>query len=1543
MGIFGSKGQTSERLDQIQVNESSYGKPLAVVMGQQRVHQTLLWSNGLVSWKSDQGGKGGGKGGAQYIYATDLIAALCNGPVTSVADVWDGSSWLSNQWGSNTFTVGVNGVYSPANAAVLIADNGVAFATTYSATYNDFGAPAATVLSGTDYSPLQKVPYGTVLATGQYSVNPISIGTFALTAAAAASGGDTVYTGSLTGGASPYTNGASNAYIGFRFVVAGFADAANNGTFVCVASTASSVTLANANGVTETHAATAAETGNSYHFCSSDAGKTAQISYQYNMVYLMAQEVALIPSSGKVTVGSPDTNFRDLGVWYYNVDGGSGPNTLVRMTNVSPANPSAAGEYRVTLPGTGSSGGADWHFYVGSGGDLNQEVLIQWQYQNEQPFQGNNPNLLKFELFGGGLTQPIWPFILTGGTVQIGNQDGGQAPNEPSFPDEALGYSGTAYLAYGPMSMGFSGAPRCVNAEVTTPWSYGGYYSAGPDAGRPIVDCNPITCIRQVLTNAQWGLGNSAVPFPVSVIDEGPGGTWGTGSPTLINPTASQTSNPTVASQTGSDWHNPSKILNPNGATGNGSTGATVSYIETTSGQKLYASDFTGLSSIPSGATITGIEVHWTSRGFDSHGTNVSTVLNISLETSPGVVVAFRTVPVGINTDNVLGGPTDAWGLSLTPAQLSASTFSVGFQSGPGAAWGSAAWNCYLKVYYTTTSPGTRNTDSTAASWFASNSFFISPFIDSQESASSIIGKWLEAGACGAYYSEGLLKIVPYGTQSTAGNGSTWVAPTSAVVALDDTCFVGKEGEDPVKVSRSSPYDGHNKVQISWTNRVFQYQTELTQEADQSAVNRWGERLEDVQSCNFICTLGAATFTASMRIKRIVNNRRTFEFVLPFIYAYLEPMDLLEISTTSQWAAGLNNTNLGIVNLAIRITKIVDDPNGKLEITCEDSLFASGLPTLHNKQIAAGNAIANAYLPPGDSKVVMFEPSNRLIQYRGDAIWIGACGTTDQWGSTNIWVSQDGTKYQHVGTITAPARLGVLDSTFASGSDPDAAHSLVVDLFPNCPALEAGTTTDADSGNTLCFVDGEIVAYSACAVTGQNQQTMSGYIRRGQRGTVIASHSAGAPFLRIDSAVFEYVYDPFWRTKPLYFKFQSVNSFGNCAQDLSTLAPVTFTVPGLSMGTVDGGSGLIIDPVTSHAWRHGLTLDSNDQVASQLRMKPLTAQGVYTGANPLTQSGTTTTILIAASTIQWGSNQVSYNSGSVTPGGYGTFYVYADDPTFAGGAVTYVATTSALTLNANDGRVQFGVITTAGGGGGGGGGGCFTGAVEVRSPDGLIRFDKLPPRSLILNETGTHEARLLIHEGYRGWMIELAPDKCVTLDHVMKAGGNWVAAEKKYPHVKRIWFEGTIFTLHVASMDVRDSHFILWNGDVAHNKISCFSPNTKLKTQRGDVRFDELRDGDLVLTARGTWRRIVGIRRRSYSGPALNMGGDELVTPEHLFQAESVWARVDELHPEFPVGHYEGEIWNVEVETEDGDNGSRPDTEHSYTLARGDVAHNVLT
>jgi len=95
--------------------------------------------------------------------------------------------------------------------------------------------------------------------------------------------------------------------------------------------------------------------------------------------------------------------------------------------------------------------------------------------------------------------------------------------------------------------------------------------------------------------------------------------------------------------------------------------------------------------------------------------------------------------------------------------------------------------------------------------------------------------------------------------------------------------------------------------------------------------------------------------------------------------------------------------------------------------------------------------------------------------------------------------------------------------------------------------------------------------------------------------------------------------------------------------------------------------------------------------------------GSLQSASPLTatDAGADATITIAAHNVIYDSTTLAYNSGSVTGLAFATqYYVYADDATKSGGAVTYVATTTLSDTTASVARYAVGdVITPADGAG----------------------------------------------------------------------------------------------------------------------------------------------------------------------------------------------------------------------------------------------------
>jgi hypothetical protein len=116
MGIFGGSSSSPTKINGIRVTQSKQGYPLPVVMGQNKIQQSLIWMDGLHSVKDSSGGKGGGKGGSEYLYTADVIAALCSGNVTAIGNVWSGQTWLSTTNGNEVIGALANTVYATQGA-----------------------------------------------------------------------------------------------------------------------------------------------------------------------------------------------------------------------------------------------------------------------------------------------------------------------------------------------------------------------------------------------------------------------------------------------------------------------------------------------------------------------------------------------------------------------------------------------------------------------------------------------------------------------------------------------------------------------------------------------------------------------------------------------------------------------------------------------------------------------------------------------------------------------------------------------------------------------------------------------------------------------------------------------------------------------------------------------------------------------------------------------------------------------------------------------------------------------------------------------------------------------------------------------------------------------------------------------------------------------------------------------------------------------------------------------------------------------------------
>jgi hypothetical protein len=189
---------------------------------------------------------------------------------------------------------------------------------------------------------------------------------------------------------------------------------------------------------------------------------------------------------------------------------------------------------------------------------------------------------------------------------------------------------------------------------------------------------------------------------------------------------------------------------------------------------------------------------------------------------------------------------------------------------------------------------------------------------------------------------------------------------------------------------------------------------------------------------------------------------------------------------------------------------------------------------------------------------LIFNPPMALTP-SGVEMWAAVAGGAN-WGGANVFVSYDGTTYEEVGTINGPSRFGALTASFASHADPDTADTLSVDLSASGGALTSAAQAVADASGTLCLINDaapELISFETAMLTNPNRYNLTSYIRRGALNTPIGAHSAGAPFIRLDQAIFDFPYLATQAGKSVYIKFQSFNLWGGSPTPLSSCVAYT--------------------------------------------------------------------------------------------------------------------------------------------------------------------------------------------------------------------------------------------------------------------------------------------------------------------------------------------------------------------------------------------------
>lgn len=430
---------------------------------------------------------------------------------------------------------------------------------------------------------------------------------------------------------------------------------------------------------------------------------------------------------------------------------------------------------------------------------------------------------------------------------------------------------------------------------------------------------------------------------------------------------------------------------------------------------------------------------------------------------------------------------------------------------------------------------------------------FLSPVYSEQTEAQQNISELLEQTNSAAVFSQGRLKIVPYGDVKLSGNGAAYVPNLTPVYDLTDDDFIVSGAEDPLKVERKTNADAYNQIQVEYLDRANDYNIAVAEVKDQANIEQYGLRPKDAVKMHGICDAKVANHVAQLLLQRALYVRNEYEFKLGWKYCLLEPMDLVT----------LTDEGLGLDKTPVRIIEIEEDEEGVLTVKAEDFPMGAATATAYPTQPSLGYS-ADYNKSPGNAHApVIFEAPLQLTGGEPQ-IWLATAGG-DMWGGAEVWISTDGDSYTRIGATNKKARFGSLSAPLASGAVFDRANNLNVEI--SAGQMTGGTEQDSRDLLTLCYVDGEFLAYETAELKGVGRYTL-GNLTRGAYGSNIDRHIAGSQFVRIDEAMFKYAVPANWVGRTVWVKLVSFNVFGSGVQELAEVPAYSYTIKGAPLGQI---------------------------------------------------------------------------------------------------------------------------------------------------------------------------------------------------------------------------------------------------------------------------------------------------------------------------------------------------------------------------------------
>ncbi len=450
---------------------------------------------------------------------------------------------------------------------------------------------------------------------------------------------------------------------------------------------------------------------------------------------------------------------------------------------------------------------------------------------------------------------------------------------------------------------------------------------------------------------------------------------------------------------------------------------------------------------------------------------------------------------------------------------------------------------------------------------------FLSAVLSSQTEVTQVVNLIMQQTVSDCFWSEGMLKIVPWYDQPITGHNATFVPNLTPVYTITDAHLIDQKSTGPMEVQRSSVYDTYNQLSINFNNRGLNYSTDTITVDDQAQQQLFGVRPAPPAMAQYIADASVAAASAQLQLYKIVYNRNTYTFTLPSIFCLLEPMDIILI----------NDPGLGVVGLPVRIQTISLNDKDEYQVMAENIVDELYGVQARNQQISAGSGLPGS-VPPGsvNDPFIFVGPTN--ITGQDLEIWIATTGSQQGWGGCNVWMSTDGTHYEKVGTHWGGARYGFLQLPLSpyGGAEPDTTDLLFFATFGPNNQLASVTAAQAQQGLTLVLIQTgsnfELLSYqnvNLLSQAGNFTTYVAGTLYRGLSGTFPISHNARDQWARLDGNIFKIPIHISMLGQTVFFKLTSFNVLGSMVEPISEVVSYPFVIQGGTSSPV-GVTSLVI-------------------------------------------------------------------------------------------------------------------------------------------------------------------------------------------------------------------------------------------------------------------------------------------------------------------------------------------------------------------------------